>query len=262
MAKVEGFFKLRGSLGNNVYYKRGGNYFVRKKPGVSKENLDPPIKVLPTSTNMAEYGRACKGAQLIHYALSEILDSPLDPKATGRLTDLLVKLMRTGQLGDSANRKISDGNLALLNGFSFKKREKLFLINCMHFIDRRAGQLAVRIMNLRRSQFGKIPAEATHAIITAIALELDFENMRYKIHECASDPLALTETDGVSVALHTSATPGTKMPLVLFMHIEFIQAQEKAGFRIPDPSIYELRIIAAETVHKIKRVRKPVREIM
>src|SRR5688500_10816287 len=86
MARQEGIILLTGPVGNLSFYRMNGEYFARKKSGVSGEQIKSEPAYARTRENIAEFGRASLATKLFRSAFCVWIKSAADCRVTGRLT--------------------------------------------------------------------------------------------------------------------------------------------------------------------------------
>lgn len=244
MAKVQGFFQLRGSIGDRTYYKSGGQYLVKSKPKADRQRIatDPEFKLV--RENMAEFAKAGKAGKLIRMALSESLNGLADYKMCGRLTAALVKVIREDTLNPRGSRNVQDGNIGLLKGFSFNQCRSLFGVSYQAFIDRLSGKLTIKV-DTKSIQAMRMPGNATHARFVATALEIDFEQAMFGCQNSPAQLIAINDKEIPSFELVSAASSNSIHPLFLVLRIEFLSRHGNTFLSVAGGSYNILQIVAA-----------------
>ncbi|HVZ25397.1 MAG TPA: hypothetical protein VG842_05065 [Sediminibacterium sp.] len=114
MATQTGVIQLSGKLDKQVYYQRNGKNFARK--------VQESHQLTENSRKSGkEFGRASAAASMVQKAFSESLGSIMDNECFLRLTSCFGEVIRTAYHKPKGERDVTDGDLALLNGFQLSR---------------------------------------------------------------------------------------------------------------------------------------------
>ncbi|MEO5788360.1 hypothetical protein, partial [Gelidibacter sp.] len=119
MAKQAGIIKLKGTIDDISFYRTADGHMARAKGGISRQRIlnDPAFQ--RTRENGAEFGTAGKGGKLIRNALRSMMQHAKDRLVVGRLTKVLLSIIKTDATNERGLRTIENGTMHLLKGFNF-----------------------------------------------------------------------------------------------------------------------------------------------
>src|SRR5690606_17178451 len=116
MARQTGIIRLKGTIGGVTFYKTTDGHLAREKGGVDKKRIETDPAFQRTRENGAEFGRAGDGGKLIRKAIRLLLQNAKDKRVTSRLTQSLMKVIKTDTTNERGLRTIPDGDMSLLDG--------------------------------------------------------------------------------------------------------------------------------------------------
>jgi hypothetical protein len=139
----------------------------------------------------------------------------------------MVKVIQGDARNPRGERKVVDGQLALLEGFEFNKNGKLattFSAPYTASIDRSTGTLTVDVASFMAANMISSPNGATHFRLKVAAAAIDFEGNTYSVDISTSADLAISQE--VQGPLHFSqhVTTASIHPLFLIFGVEFFQS--------------------------------------
>lgn len=130
MAKQDGTQRFIGRIGDLIYYKRRGQYLVRRANCPSPERIKKSPEFAGTRKLNHEFGAAARIGKELRSALSEILTPVADSELCGKVQGVLVKAIHRGS-GEAGCRSFEvSANKELFADFYFSRKcslsEKLF----------------------------------------------------------------------------------------------------------------------------------------
>lgn len=84
MSKQSGIFPFTGKLGNNIGYRRNGNYFIRRMPDNIRQSA-------ATQEAARHFGIASRKGKIIRQAIETHIDVRRDPSLVNRLNKRMMK---------------------------------------------------------------------------------------------------------------------------------------------------------------------------
>ena len=115
MARQKGVIQFIGSIGDLSFYERNGSYFVRTKPGMSRERLmnDPCFE--RSRENMSEFGLSSHAGKVLRNGLSSIIKRVGDGSIVNRVSSCLRKMIGegSGARGKRDLNILNHGNLLI-----------------------------------------------------------------------------------------------------------------------------------------------------
>ena len=166
MGRQEGIIQLTGGVGNLSFYKSQDGYLVRKKSRVSRKRIMSSPAYARTRENIAEFRRGALATKLIRRAFSSFMPTAADNRVTSRLTSAVMKVIKADAINSSGQRNVTDGEVALLQGFEFNKNAglaKTFGAPFTASINRATATMIVDIQAFRPSDIISAP-EGSHAL--------------------------------------------------------------------------------------------------
>jgi hypothetical protein len=250
MAKQTGIIKLKGTIGGISFYKTSDGHLAREKGGVDKSRIlnDPAFQ--RTRENGSEFGRAGKGGKVLRNAIRVLLQNAKDKRVVSRLTKDLVAIVKTDTTNERGLRTIQNGNLSLLERFEFNLNGKLgatlFAVFTNAF-DRVTGDATLNIAAFSPTLRIAAPAGTTHFKVVMGATELDFENETSTFENDATAILPYAAADTVPIALSSTISAISTLPVVLVLGIEFYQEVNGQMYALKNGAYNALAVITIDT---------------
>lgn len=251
MATQKGVIKLEGAVGDLSFYKRKGKYFARSKGGVSGDRIKNDPAFVRTRENQQEFGRACSAGKLLRTSLREAILQSKDSGMTSRLTQTMMKIIRSDGENVRGMRTVSKGDIALLQGFEFNSNARLgstFQMEYNSVIDRAAGSVTVTVPAFVPAVRVAFPAGATHASIVAGASEIDFEAGDFQSKVERSILFPLDNAQQPEIALPIALTANTDKLVFVILGIEFYQEVNGENYSMKNGAFNAMALIQADTV--------------
>ncbi|HAH37307.1 MAG TPA: hypothetical protein DCL81_12545, partial [Algoriphagus sp.] len=114
MAKQTGVITLEGRVGRLSFYKTKDGYLAREKGGVSKSRILNDPRFARTRENMREFADNAKSSKLMRDALRPVISQIGDKRLNQRLTQALMRVLKSDQLNVRGDRRVKDGEWDLL----------------------------------------------------------------------------------------------------------------------------------------------------
>jgi hypothetical protein len=226
MAQQKGILPVKGTIGNLTFYKSKDGFLVREKGGVDGKRIASDPAFQRTRENGAEFGKAGKAGKLLRNAVRSLSQNASDSKMVGRLTQLMMKVIKADVVNPRGSRNVIDGEAELLQDFEFNIHGKLSTTLYAPYttsIDRITGVISVEIPAFVPLNMVAAPAGATHFKINAAGAEVDFEGNRFVVETQSTDELALENVPTNAISLSASVTANSTHPLFLVLGVEFYQ---------------------------------------
>ena len=251
MATQKGVIKLEGAVGDLSFYKRKGKYFARSKGGVSGDRIKNDPAFVRTRENQQEFGRACKAGKLLRTSLREAILQSKDSGMTSRLTQTMMKIIRSDGENVRGMRTVSKGDISLLQGFEFNSNARLgstfqMEYNCV--INRTTGDVTVTIPAFVPAVMVAFPSGATHATIVAGASEIDFEAGDFQSKVERSIPFPLNNAEQPEITLSIALTANSDKLLLVILGIEFYQEVNGENYSMKNGAFNAMALIQADHV--------------
>ncbi len=167
-----------------------------------------------------------------------------------RLTKDLVAIVKTDTTNERGLRTIQDGNLSLLERFEFNLNGKLgatlFAVFTNAF-DRVSGDATLNIAAFSPTSRIAAPAGTTHFKVVMGAAELDFENESSTFENDATAILPYAAADTVPIALTSTITANSTLPVVQVLGIEFYQEVNGQMYALKNGAYNALAAITIDT---------------
>ena len=137
MATYESLIKLKGSVGDLVFYTLNGKNVVRKKSGFNKTAFKKNPAYEKVRQNSSEFGHCSKIGKTLRLALNSYLKEADDPLLYQKFAKLMTEIKDCDHISGRGKRTVQ-------NGLSTDKGKLL----------------------LKKFQFGSIPNPGTHVMIS------------------------------------------------------------------------------------------------
>ena len=251
MAKQDGVVKMEGTIGDLSFFKRKGEYHVRKKGGVSGDRIRTDPAFQRTRENQQEFARAMSGGKLVRTALKPLMGRNKFYRMNTRLTRLLVKVLHTDMVSDRGMRLVSNGDISLLNGFELNQQavlENVFTPKCTVTVDRVAGTLGVSFPAFVPNKAVKQPEDATHLQLTLAGVEIDFDTEEYQTRLEQSANVPLTNDEMPALDLMVTLTENSDKPWLGIVAVEFYQEVNGKFYDLKSSEFNAMKVVVAGKV--------------
>lgn len=130
MATYESFLKLKGSLGDLVFYNLNGKNVVRKKSGFNKNAFKKSPTYEKVRQNSSEFGHCSKIGKIIRQCLEIYIKECDDPLLYQKFARLMTELKDLDRISEKGKRNVRNGihteqGKQMLKNFRFGNFEKL-----------------------------------------------------------------------------------------------------------------------------------------
>jgi len=127
MATYESLIKIKGAVGDLVFYNLNGKNIVRKKSGFNKTAFKKSPTYEKVRQNSSEFGHCSKIGKVIRQALEKYIRSADDPLLYQKFARLMTAIKDLDSVSERGKRTISKGisteeGKLLLKGFRFGNR--------------------------------------------------------------------------------------------------------------------------------------------
>ncbi|PKO99355.1 MAG: hypothetical protein CVU03_02080 [Bacteroidetes bacterium HGW-Bacteroidetes-2] len=251
MARQTGIIRLKGTIGGVTFYKTADGHLAREKGGVDKNRIANDPAFQRTRENGAEFGRAGAGGKLVRKAIRLLLQNAKDKRVTSRLTQSLMRVIKTDPTNERGLRTIPDGDMALINGFEFNINGKLSTVMFADYtptLDRVAGTLDVEIPAFTPNASIDAPGGTTHFKIVSGLAEVDFENEEFVFD---SQETAILPWDAQATALInlvSTVTANSTLPLLQVLGVSFYQEVNGDMYPLKNGAYNSLSLIGVDQV--------------
>lgn len=212
-----------------------------------KRNKDP--RYANCVRHQHEFGRAGKGGKLFRMAFSDMIRQLKTPDITGRLTGEFLRVVQSDPVNDYGERTIQAGNLALLRGFEFDKKNRfnnVFYGQCDVAMDRSTGRCIIQFSSIDLTNMLWRVNGASHFIITAGAALLDFENNTYSADIKNSGMLQSTNPKNFEIQL--TLPKQSALPLIVVLGISFHKIVNKVIWPVCKYGPMAMKIVKTDQV--------------
>lgn len=182
MATYESIVKIKGAVGDLVFYDLNGKNVVRKKSGFNKAAFKKAPSYEKVRQNSSEFGHCSKTGKIIRTNLNSYIKEAGDPLLYQKFAKLMTEIKDLDPVSGRGSRTVDKGlqtkeGKALLNRFQFGEKKKLpdgiQILDHILYVDE------------------KVSADT----ITLVTICIDFEN--YKT-ECFEENISLSDNGKVN----------------------------------------------------------------
>lgn len=217
--------KLRGTIDEINFYKTQDGFLARAKGGVDGDRIKNDPKFRNTRLNGLEFGIGGRASKLFRSAWNPEITKAADNRVGSRVTQLMVRILKTDPVSDFGERKVQLGELSLLNGFEFNNAapfDQVVKVPLSTPVNRATGEVTVQVPEHVPQSDIMAPDGTTHYNIFAAAAAIDFAgNQALTVRENTPNlPWGNNNTmiDNLSLLLPANST----LPWFLIVGIEFI----------------------------------------
>lgn len=225
MAKqINRHIKLRGTIDDISFYKSQDGFLARAKGGVGGDRIKNDPRFRNTRLNGLEFGTGGKASKLFRHALNPEIKKAADNRVASRITQFMVRILKTDPINDYGERKVTEGDLTLLNGFEFNTAVpfgQALKLPFTYGISRVTGQVAIDMPALLPAIDIAAPENTTHFNFFAVAAAVDFELSKVTVVRQSTANQPWDDTTVPATAIDLALPPNSTLPLFLLLGIEF-----------------------------------------
>ena len=248
MAKQAGVITLNGRVGRLSFYKTKDGYLAREKGGVSKSRIMNDPRYARTRENLKEFADNASSAKLFRDALRPVIAKIGDSRLALRITQVMMKVLRSDLVNSRGERMVRAGDWNLLRDLELNASSSLgsTLFLDIEYTDSPASW-EVGIPAFVPQDFVAVPKGATHLRITATGVGLGFGTGERSVQTAASDLLPVIDAAAaISLAVDKAALAGTHRAFVL--SVEFLQLVNGSGYSINNGAHNAAKVVGVEQV--------------
>lgn len=251
MAKQKGIVKLEGTIAGVTFYKTQDGYLAKEASSITAERIATDPAFQRTRENNAEFGRACKSANLLRTALRNQLLRVRDLRMYGRLCAQMMQVIKSDTTSARGLRNVVDGDITLLRDFDFNSNSRLASTLYAPYdisVDRATGKFTTSLDEFVPMQMIAAPSGSTHFRIVTVAAEIDFASGVFKVDNKATAILPLDEKPTALINLENVLTPDSVLPFFLAVGVEFLQQVNNEHYQLKNGGFNSLGLVRVETV--------------
>ena len=223
MAKQTGVITLEGRVGRLSFYKTKDGYLAREKGGISKSRIMNDPKFARTRENLQEFADNASSSKLLRDALRPVVSKIGDSRLALRVTQAMMKVLKTDLVNARGDRKVREGDWSLMKGMELNAASSMgstLFIEVVYTDSPTAWEAG--IAGFTPQDFLALPRGATHSRISATGVGLDFST-GIRIVQTVSSPLLPLNVQALPISLPLDKTTliGTHRAFVLV--VEFVQ---------------------------------------
>lgn len=248
MAKQAGVITLNGRVGRLSFYKTKDGYLAREKGGVSRSRIMNDPRYARTRENLKEFADNASSAKLFRDALRPVIAKIGDSRLALRITQVMMKVLRSDLVNSRGERMVRAGDWNLLRDLELNAASSLgsTLFLDIEYTDSPASW-EVGIPAFVPQDFVAVPKGATHLRITATGVGLDFGTAGRTVQSSSSDLLPVIDAAAaISLAVDKAALAGTHRAFVL--SVEFLQLVNGSGYSINNGAHNAAKVVGVEQV--------------
>ena len=251
MAKQKGIVKLNGTIGDLTFYKSKDGFIAREKSGIDAARIANDPAFQRTRENGAEFGRAGKTSKILRSSVRTFLQKASDGRMVSRLTQEMMKVIKSDSTSERGARNVLDGNLGLLTGFDFNVTAKLgatVFAGYTATIDRVTGACTINIPAFVPAEMIAAPSGSTHYNIFSTAVAVDFLTGDFTNAWEETAPMPWNNVATAVTTLVNTLPANSTHPLFLLMGIEFLQEVNGFMYSLKNGSFNAFAVVKVETV--------------
>ena len=226
MARQIGPTPLSGQIGGIIYYKSGSEYLAKGRSSLNKKRVKSDPAFEGSRKASVAFGHATQGAGLLRRAMGPLAMRMAETYMTGKLNGRMIQIVKTDTQHLMDERKLYQGDMGLLKGFSWDSKVSLSAVLKTPYIvamDRAAGLLEVTVPAFAGKKGLKAPEGATHFELIASGAALDFDKVVATSGFDRSEVMVLGAGNVGPIELSCEVPAGSELPLVLGFGVSFYQ---------------------------------------
>lgn len=251
MAKQDGIFPLRGSIGEVTFTRTKNGYFARRKgKPITREQLHSELRYRPTLNSTKDFGTAAKASALLRASTAGVLKLCANKQLNSKLTGCFRQILKTDTLNPPGERKVGDSDISLLKKFSFNQEvsfERVIGELCSVNIDLKSGQAVLAIPSFTDDHLQSNPG-TSHFIIHSIALTVNFENKTVEESCYQSGPLLTSKGAPEGLEIMHSFPPETNDCLIILAGIRFYDETNDLLYAFSDKHYNTVSVVYAKNM--------------
>ena len=253
MAKVRGFLKLQGSMGETTFMKQknGNNWRSQDKLVISPDRFKKDPKFARVRENATEFTRAAQGGALIRDSISSLVKDVKDKNLSSRMFTKMMAVIKSDVTSPRGQGNLVDGDLNILKQFRFNPAGKLSKVlepTIVSTLDRVSGHLTVTIPVFVPTLDLTAPSGATHFQFVSAGIEMDFEQGTFKT-DIQKGPNELYQPVATTaLTLTHTVTANSTHPLFLVFGIKFYDSRGSIMSPMLNAASNVLEIVAVSKV--------------
>lgn len=223
MAKQTGVITLEGRVGRLSFYKTKDGYLAREKGGISKSRIMNDPKFARTRENLQEFADNASSSKLLRDALRPVVSKIGDSRLALRVTQAMMKVLKTDLVNARGDRKVREGDWSLMKGMELNAASSMGSTLFMEVVYTDSPTAwEAGIAAFIPQDFLALPRGATHSRISATGVGLDFSTGIRVVQTVSSLLLPLNvQASPISLPLDKTTLTGTHRAFVLV--VEFVQ---------------------------------------
>jgi hypothetical protein len=158
-----------------------------------------------------------------------------------------MKVIKADAISSRGQRNVTDGEVALLEGFEFNKNAglaKTFGAPFTASIDRATGAMIVDIPGFRAADMIAAPEGATHFRLKSVGAAIDFEGNTCSVATSESADLPINEEVQGPLRLSQTVAPASINPMFLVFGIEFLQLVNGAQYPLRNGTFNAMAVVS------------------
>lgn len=180
MATYESLIKIKGAVGNLVFYDLNGKNVVRKKSGFNKSAFKKSPSYEKVRQNSSEFGHCSKIGKVIRKALEPYIQQAEDPLLYQQFAKLMTEIKDLDLFSERGQRTVEKG---------LDTEKGKFLLKAFTFGKKKTPKTETTISQEQNLHLGNRYSADEVIIIT---LKIDFENY---LSECMEEKIKIGEQE-------------------------------------------------------------------
>lgn len=249
MARQKGVVKLHGTIDDFTFLRTRDGFLAKMKTSLTAARLATDPAFARTRENGSEFARAGKAGKLLRSAFRLQMLNAHDRSATARLTEQMVRVVKTDAVNARGQRNVEEGEKSLLRGFEFNSAAQLETSLCVLYtsaINRATGEASVNLPSFIPLIEVVAPIGASHFRIGTAAAAVDFSSSIYERKAASSGILPLDDTPTAPLNLACNLAPNSPSAIFQVLGIEFYQLVNGAPYPLKSGVFNALTIIGVD----------------
>ncbi len=226
MAKQDGIFEIKGTIGNVTFYKSKNGYRLRKKGGVDASRISSDPAFERTRENGREFSEAAKAGKLLRRAVRTVVSKTGSFSVISRLVKVMSDIKKLDTTSARGERKVGiamlvSGAPARLKGFNFNTEAILeTILSATYTVDNKTGEIDIQGFVPMKNVVA--PPATTHVTLKGAWVRVDFLAHSYEVF--ATNAVSVPyDSVASNVLLSPGGAPAGSGTDLFLLQVEFMQ---------------------------------------
>lgn len=248
MAKQTGVITLKGPVGRLSFYKTRNGYLAREKGGVEKSRIMNDPRYARTRENIREFTDNANSSKLLRDALRPVISKIGDKRLNLRITQSMMKVLKSDETSVRGERRVKLGNWDLLKEMEMNAASSLSSTLFFEILSNDTpAAWEIQLPAFTPGDMLAIPNGSTHYRISATGVGVDFDLGTRAVLTVSSPTLSVLDP-GLAQSLIVDKGQLSGTHFVFLLSVEFIQIVNGVEYSINNGAHNAAKILGTAKV--------------